>query len=86
MEILKKLKELILNIISDLKSTRERILWATLGIFVWTLSKTQDALVLGLISGWVTIVLAFYFTSKYHEHKKPDVVQSNLNGDRNPDA
>lgn len=67
MTINEALKNTTVNVITDFSSTRERILWATLSIFVFTLSQTKDIAILSLISGWVTIILGFYFASKYHE-------------------
>lgn len=66
--IYKEIENTIIHVIGDFSSTRERILWATLGIFIFALVKTESVAILSIISGWVSIVLTFYFHSKSQEH------------------
>jgi hypothetical protein len=83
MRILKNIYDLLNQMILDLNSTRERILWFVLCVFVFTLVYSKDAVISGLVSGWVTIIMGFYFASKHHEHSKD---RPNPPTDRNPEG
>jgi flagellar biosynthesis component FlhA len=68
MKILNNIYDLLNDIIKDAKSTRERLIWISLGVFIFCVIRGVDVMTLGIVAGWMTSIIAFYFVSKHNEH------------------
>ena len=73
MKLLKNIYELLNNVIVSLKSTRTQLAYIAVALFIFTLKKTQDAVIIGLVAGFLSTVYYFYFQSKIkrdqHDHE-----------------
>lgn len=72
--LFKTIGEVIIDLINDLKSTRNQLLWMATWLFCWCVGRGVETSVLLTVAGLNTIVYTFYFQAKNneanHQHEK----------------